>query len=142
MRVTPAKLEVGDRRIGHWFDGLAALNRFGFADGNVSYSQPLPRHERVPRRPGGRGDGGRIRHRPCRSIFRRVQSVFSPDFTDNANVNLVRIGERYIAMTETPLPDRVRRGDLATLGPLRVADKGGGQVTTAHPHHDASATSS
>ena len=37
MRVTPAKLEVGDRRVGHWFDGLAALNRFGFADGKVSY---------------------------------------------------------------------------------------------------------
>ena len=41
---------------------------------------------------------------PCRSIFKRVQSVFSPEFTDNANVNLVRIGERYVAMTETPLP--------------------------------------
>ena len=37
VRVTPAKLEVGDRRLGHWFDGLAALNRFGFADGRVSY---------------------------------------------------------------------------------------------------------
>ena len=37
MRVTPAKLEAGDKRVGHWFDGLACLNRFGFADGQVSY---------------------------------------------------------------------------------------------------------
>ena len=37
VRVTPALLEVGDRRLSHWFDGLAMLNRFGFADGRVSY---------------------------------------------------------------------------------------------------------
>ena len=37
VRVTPAKLEVGERRLDHWFDGLAMLNRFGIADGRVSY---------------------------------------------------------------------------------------------------------
>jgi carotenoid cleavage dioxygenase-like enzyme len=73
---------------------------------------------------------------PCRSIFKRVQSVFSPDVTDNANVNLVRIGERYIAMTETPLPIEFDAETLDTMGPLRFTDKLGGQVTTAHPHHD------
>jgi carotenoid cleavage dioxygenase-like enzyme len=37
VRVTPALLEVGGRRLAHWFDGVAMLNRFGFADGRVSY---------------------------------------------------------------------------------------------------------
>ena len=37
IRVTPAQLEVGGRRLAHWFDGLAMLNRFGIADGRVSY---------------------------------------------------------------------------------------------------------
>ena len=37
VRVTPAKLEVGERRLDHWFDGLAMLNRFGIADGRVAY---------------------------------------------------------------------------------------------------------
>ena len=37
IRVTPALLEVGDRRVDHWFDGLAMLNRFGFDSGSVSY---------------------------------------------------------------------------------------------------------
>ena len=37
MRVTPAKLEVGERRVDHWFDGMAMLNRFGFAEGQVAY---------------------------------------------------------------------------------------------------------
>ena len=51
-------------------------------------------------------------------------------------MNLVRIGERYIAMTETPLPIEFDEETLATVGPLHFADKDGGQVTTAHPHHD------
>jgi len=38
VRVTPALLEVGGRRMAHWFDGIAMLNRFGFADGKVSYA--------------------------------------------------------------------------------------------------------
>ena len=136
MRVTPAKLEVGDRRIGHWFDGLAALNRFGFADGNVSYRSRFLDTNAYRAAKAGGATGAGFGTDPCRSIFKRVQSVFSPDFTDNANVNLVRIGERYIAMTETPLPIEFDEETLATVGPLHFADKGGGQVTTAHPHHD------
>jgi len=136
MRVTPAKLEVGDRRIGHWFDGLAALNRFGFADGNVSYRSRFLDTNAYRAAKAGGATGAGFGTDPCRSIFKRVQSVFSPDFTDNANVNLVRIGERYIAMTETPLPIEFDEETLATVGPLQFADKDGGQVTTAHPHHD------
>src|SRR5215213_10115411 len=136
MRVTPAKLEVGDRRIGHWFDGLASLNRFGFADGNVSYrSRFLDTNAYRAAQAGGPMEAG-FGTDPCRSIFKRVQSVFSPEFTDNANVNLVRIGERYIAMTETPLPIEFDPETLDTVGPLRFPDKNGGHVTTAHPHHD------
>ena len=37
VRVTPARLEVGGKRLDHWFDGIAMLNRFGIADGRVSY---------------------------------------------------------------------------------------------------------
>src|ERR687896_395614 len=38
VRVTPALLEIGGKRVAHWFDGVAMLNRFGFADGGVSYA--------------------------------------------------------------------------------------------------------
>ncbi|MBN1530789.1 MAG: carotenoid oxygenase family protein [Thermoleophilaceae bacterium] len=135
VRVTPAKLEVGDRRLGHWFDGLAALNRFGFHDGAVSYRSRFLDTEAYRKARRGEGVTG-FGTDPCRSIFQRVQSIFSPELTDNANVNLVRIGERHIAMTETPLPIEFDEETLATVGPLRFADKDGGQVTTAHPHHD------
>jgi carotenoid cleavage dioxygenase-like enzyme len=63
--------------------------------------------------------------------------MFSPDFTDNPNVNLARIGERYIAMTETPMPIEFDPETLGTIGHLKYADSLKAHVTTAHPHHDA-----
>src|SRR5689334_6157943 len=38
LRTGPAKWEVGEQRMRHWFDGLAMLHRFTFADGRVSYA--------------------------------------------------------------------------------------------------------
>jgi beta,beta-carotene 9',10'-dioxygenase len=136
VRVTPALLEVGGRRVAHWFDGVAMLNRFGFADGRVSYRNRFL--DSVAHRDAKAGEW---RHRgfatdPCRSIFKRVQSLFSPDFTDNPNVNLARIGERYIAMTETPLPIEFDPETLDTLGRLHYGDSLKAHATTAHPHHD------
>jgi beta,beta-carotene 9',10'-dioxygenase len=136
VRVTPALLEIGDRRVSHWFDGVAMLNRFGFADGAVSYKSRFldSRSYRDARQ-------GEIRHGgfatdPCRSLFKRVQAIFSPDFTDNPNVNLARVGERYIAMTETPLPVEFDPETLDTIGHFEFADSVKSHVTTAHPHHD------
>ena len=118
VRVTPALLEVGGRRLGHWFDGLAMLNRFGFADGRVSYKNRFIESRAYAAAKKGEFTQGGFATDPCRSIFKRVQSIFSPDFTDNPNVNLARIGERYIAMTETPLPIEFDPETLDTVGPL------------------------
>src|SRR5262249_12584492 len=70
---------------------------------------------------------------PCRSLFSRVLSFFSPKISDNANVNLVELGERFIAMTETPLPVEF---DAETLDTVGVAYEAAGVLTTAHPHLD------
>lgn len=135
VRVTPAKLEVGERRLDHWFDGIAMLNRFGIADGRVSYKSRFI--DSVAYRDAQEGEWrhGGFATDPCRTLFKRVQSMFSPDVTDNPNVNLVKLGERYIAMTETPMPVEFD-ADLETVGHLQYADKLKAHVTTAHPHHD------
>jgi carotenoid cleavage dioxygenase-like enzyme len=59
--------------------------------------------------------------------------MFSPKLTDNANVNLTRLGERFIAMTETPIPVEF---DAETLAAAGVPYDPPGQLTTAHPHMD------
>jgi beta,beta-carotene 9',10'-dioxygenase len=73
---------------------------------------------------------------PCRSLFKRVQTLFSSGgvLPDNANINVTRLGERFVAMTETPLPVQFDPRTLQTAGvrPYKVP----GQLTTAHPHLD------
>jgi beta,beta-carotene 9',10'-dioxygenase len=134
LRTGPAKWEVGDRTMNHWFDGLAMLHRFSFADGDVSYASRFleSRAYRAAR------DKGEIAYSefatdPCRSLFARVTAMFSPKLTDNANVNLARLGGRFIAMTETPIPVQF---DAETLAAAGVAYEPPGQLTTAHPHMD------
>src|SRR3954470_10714815 len=134
IRVTPAKFDIDpDRPIRHWFDGLAMLHRFGIQQGQVSYANRFLRSKAYERAESEGSIGAGFATDPCRAIFKRVQTLFSPDFTDNANVNLMRLGERYVAMTETPLPVEF---DPHTLATLKRANKAPGQVTTAHPHHD------
>ncbi|MFZ0042245.1 MAG: carotenoid oxygenase family protein, partial [Solirubrobacteraceae bacterium] len=134
IRTGPAKWEVGERTMNHWFDGYAMLHRFGFADGHVSYANRFleTRAWREAR------DHGRIGYSefatdPCRSLFERVTAMFSPQLSDNANVSLTKLGERFIAMTETPIPVQF---DPETLAAAGVPYRAPGQLSTAHPHLD------
>lgn len=134
LRTGPARFELGGRSLNHWFDGLAMLHRFSFADGEVSYAnRHLDSRAYRAARDAGTQVYGEFATDPCRSIFGRVQSLFSPKITDNANVNVAKLGDRFVAMTETPMPVEFDPATLATLG---IAYRPPGHVTTAHPHGD------
>lgn len=134
LRTGPAKFEVGERSVNHWFDGLAMLHRFAFADGEVSYrNRFLESRAYLAAKEDGEISYSEFATDPCRSIFKRVQSIFSPQISDNANVNLTRLGDQVVAMTETPLPVIF---DPETLAAAGVASPAPGQHTTAHPHLD------
>jgi beta,beta-carotene 9',10'-dioxygenase len=133
LRTGPAKFDVGARSYRHWFDGLAMLHRFAFAAGAVSYANRFlqSRAYRAAR------DDGRIAYSefatdPCRTLFKRIATAFSPPTSgENANVNLTRLGDDLLAMTETPLPVVFDPETLETLG---VGEPAPGQLTVAHPH--------
>ncbi len=140
VRTGPARFEVGDQKYRHWFDGLAMLHSFAFIDGNVSYRNRFlhsKAYDAATRE--GRITYSEFATDPCRSIFKRVASVFDPHITDNGNVNVSRIAGHYVAMTETPLPVEFDREALDTVGVFDY-DGDNHQVhhTTAHPHYDAS----
>jgi beta,beta-carotene 9',10'-dioxygenase len=134
VRTGPARWEVGSQTMRHWFDGLAMLHRFGIADGQVSYANRFL-HTKAYRAAEEKGEivYSEFATDPCRSLFARVFSMFSPKISDNANVNLVKLGERYISMTETPIPVEFDGETLETVG---VAYETPGLLTTAHPHLD------
>jgi len=133
LRTGPAKFEVGSRSYRHWFDGLAMLHRFGFADGAVTYANRFldSRAYRAAR------DTGQMAYSefatdPCRSLFKRVATSFVPPKSgENANVNIVRAGDEFLALTESPLPVAFDPRTLETLG---VGPPAPGQMTVAHPH--------
>jgi beta,beta-carotene 9',10'-dioxygenase len=139
LRTGPAKFEVGEQRMRHWFDGLAMLHRFTIDGGKVSYGNRYL-HSRSYRtaKEQGRMVYGEFATDPCRSLFKRVQTLFAPgkSLPDNANINVTRLGERFISMTETPMPVQFDPHTLETAGvqPYEVP----GQLTTAHPHMDRS----
>ena len=140
VRVTPARWDAGDRVLEHWFDGLAMLHSFGIDGGRVSYANRWLRSrqfESVERE--GTMSYSEFATDPCRSIFKRATTLFDPagTLTDNGVVNVVRLGEQYLALTETPLPVEFDHETLATLGVTDWARGIPGIVTTAHPHGDA-----
>ena len=134
LRTGPAKFEVGEQRLRHWFDGLAMLHRFTVADGKVSYGNRfLQGRSYRAAKEQGKLVYGEFATDPCRSLFKRVQSMFQPGkaLPDNANINVTQLGERFIAMTETPLPVQFDPHTLETAGVQPYAVPG--VLTTAHP---------
>ncbi len=134
LRTGPAKFEVGTQRYRHWFDGLTMLHRFSFADGAVSYGNRYVRGKTWRKAE----ETGRIPYPefatdPCRSVFKRVQTMFSPEFGDNANINVVRLGDRFLTMTEAPISVQFDPNTLEIAG---VPFSPPGMITTAHPHLD------
>lgn len=136
VRTGPAGFEIGERPLRHWFDGLAMLHAFSFANGDVSYANRWLRSEAWRDAQSGEMTLSEFATDPCRSIFRRAMTMFSPGVSDNANVNVTRLGERFLSMTETPMPVEFDPRTLETVGPGPVAEKADGLLTTAHPHHD------
>ena len=137
LRTGPAKFEVGEQRMRHWFDGLAMLHRFTIAEGRVSYGNRfLESRSYRAAREKGEIVYGEFATDPCRAVFKRVQTLFTSGgiLTDNANINVARLGERFVAMTETPLPVQFDPQTLQSAGvhPFKAP----GQLTTAHPHVD------
>jgi carotenoid cleavage dioxygenase-like enzyme len=137
LRTGPAKFDVGSTTINHWFDGLAVLLRFSFADGQVSYSNRFLRSDAYCEAAvqGALTRGG-FATDPCRTLFQRVAAVFSPRYTDNCNVNVDMFGGEPVALTETTLPVRFDAETLGALGHHAISPDVGGQISIAHPHHD------
>ena len=136
LRTGPAKWEVGEQTMNHWFDGFAMLHRFGIADGKVSYANRFLQ-TKAYRAAQEKGEivYSEFATDPCRSLFSRIVSVFNPKLSDNANVNLTKLGERWVTMTETPIPVEFDAETLRTVG---VALRHTGPAHHRPPAHGAS----
>lgn len=137
VRDTMALLEIGGRPVEHSFDALALLAAFSFRDGRVSYTSRYVQSEAWKLAQSGEYSGVGIITDPCRSLFKRVSAFLDGTvITDNPNVAVTRLGERYLAMTEQPVPIEFDPETLATIGPLSGVRRFGEIHGLAHPHTD------
>ncbi|MBN9419522.1 MAG: carotenoid oxygenase family protein [Candidatus Eremiobacteraeota bacterium] len=138
IRNGPAQWNAGVDRMRHWFDGFAMLHAFTLDESGVSYRS---RFLRGPDWCAVQADG-KLRHPqfatdPCRSFFKKVASLFVNELGCNPNVNVVKLGKRWLALTETPLAIEFDRQTLQTLGVFDYdQDSFHRQITSAHPVFD------
>lgn len=139
LRNGPIKVTVNGESNPHWFDGLAMLHAFSFQNGNVHYTNRFLRSEayRTVFEKGSLHYLG-FAQDPCRSLFSQFLSLFSPHPIQNANINIAKIAEHFVALTEIPLPVRFDPQTLETLGVLDYQDALPKSACweSAHPHRE------
>src|SRR5437763_10944762 len=85
LRTGPARWDLGERTVDHWFDGLAMLHRFTIAGGRGSYANRFLRTKAYEAAKDGRIGYSALATEPGRGAFRRVVSLRAPGFTDTGN---------------------------------------------------------
>lgn len=135
VRNGPGKFEVGGERVEHWFDGLAMLHKFRFEEGQngVTYSNRFLRTDAY--REAVKEGRLTSQFATSGSYLDQLKS-FVGDPTDNANVNVARVGGEYVALTETPRRVRFAPESLAAEGDLAYGDDMTVHHTTAHLQRD------
>lgn len=137
IRNGPGTFQVGQQHYRHWFDGLAMLHKFTISSGQVSYANKyLNTQSYRTANQTGKISYSEFATDPCRSLFARITTVFSPKITDSAKVSIARIADRFIALAETPIQVEFDPETLQTVGVFNYEERLVGQMTTVHPQFD------
>jgi carotenoid cleavage dioxygenase-like enzyme len=108
------------------------LHAFAFQGGHVSYANRFLQSQTcLEAREKGKISRGEFGTDPCRSLFGRVMALFFPRTTDNAAVSINMLADRYVALTEAPLPIMFDPATLHTIGPFHYDSQLKGQLSTA-----------
>lgn len=121
----------------HWFDGLAMLHRVQIRAGRARYRSRFAQSEDYVRSvAAGKPAFGAFDTRNPMGFFRRMLNLKNPPVTDNPSVVMSRIGERWVANTETPHLTGFDPGTLATTGRVTFDDDVQMQLMSAHGRTD------
>ena len=140
IRNGPGMYNVNGTRMNHWFDAMGALHSFNIRNGKVDYiSKYIDCNSYRSVRDDGKLSYSEFATDPCRSLFKKVQSyVFPslPNMTDNPKIHVARIGERYMALGETPMQVEFDPETLEKTGVDEIVPGAFAYKTTAHPHFE------
>lgn len=140
LSIGPGQFEIGESRAPHWLDGFAMIYKFGFNNGTVSYANRLADTTYYK---DSCEQGCILGSTPNaqESTFSKVTALFTTSEEDrakydNTNINLVMLGNKCVALTETPHPITFDCANLKTECPFCYTDKLPGQFACAHMQFD------
>uniref|UniRef100_A0A0K0F3R1 Carotenoid isomerooxygenase (inferred by orthology to a D. melanogaster protein) n=1 Tax=Strongyloides venezuelensis TaxID=75913 RepID=A0A0K0F3R1_STRVS len=142
LRNGPGMFEIGETSYNHWFDGMAYIQKYAFADGEMKFSAKYLRSDAYNQNMQANRIvvsefGTTAFPDPCKNVFQRFFNFFSIEkSTDNCLVNFLKCGDKVFATTETPY---LREIDVNTLETGEKVDMGkyvALHTNTAHQHYD------
>jgi carotenoid cleavage dioxygenase-like enzyme len=135
LRNGPGKFEAGGSEgFEHWFDGLAYLRAFAFADGSVELTTRFLRTDEYRAVvEGGSLAAGQFGTQAGGTLLDRLKDAVLPASTDNTNVNVLRVGGEFLALTEVPTHVAFDPETLATRGEWTFDDDLDAHMACAHP---------
>jgi beta,beta-carotene 9',10'-dioxygenase len=134
----PAVWDLPDGRYAHWFDGLAMLHRVHFAEGRAVYRSRFARSQSFAlAQAAGKPVVGEFSTSDTEPWLKRLTHFFHPRSTDNPAVVMSRIGERWVACTESHHLTEFDPATLATLGELPHDDALDMPLMAAHGMTDS-----
>ena len=129
----PALWELPKGNYRHWFDGLAMLHRVQIDEGRVRYRSRFVQSEDYKQSMAAQAPAfSAFDTRDPESFIARLKHLNKPRMTDNPAVVMSRIGDRWIASTETPHLVGFNPATLETQGHLAFDDELGIQLMAAH----------
>jgi len=136
VRTCPAVFETKGWRAQHWFDGLGMMYAFRIGEAGIDFRSRLLDSETARDAWRGKSNHGSFGTSMVRPLLQRILEPV-PRISDNTNVNVVRLGQELVAMTEGDRQMVIDDDTLAAVRPVAYAnDALGGTLMTAHPHFD------
>jgi len=136
----------GEGSVDHWFDGLAMCYRFTFDPGNhaggsvggaedaVHYRNRFLRTDAYEEAQAGEFDGGFATGET--TLRERLRGLLTEPY-DNTNIIVERVGDRYLALTESPRAIVIDPSTLGVEGDIQYdGPEPAGQLVCAHLKRD------
>ncbi|XP_045583182.1 beta,beta-carotene 15,15'-dioxygenase [Procambarus clarkii] len=146
----PGKVQYGNTRYNHLFDGSAYIHQFNINNGKVTYQSRYLQSDVYKRNSKANrivvSEFGTAAYPdPCKTLLQRFASFFTPlsaaEVTDNCVVNVCHFGDQLYALTETNAMRCIHPETLATIGgKTRLDQYIAVNTATAHPHVDPDGT--
>lgn len=131
LRNGPGSFETAAGELDHWFDGLAMVRGFEFDGSAVRLRTQFLDTNTYERAQAGSftgfASGGA-------GLFARLKSMLLDPPYDNTNIIVERVGDKLVALTETPQWVQIDGETLDTLG--HIDRESVGDIACAHVHHD------